>query len=84
MGKMALIENMFHQQSKKISDDHKSESKNETKYSTPPCMRILVVVHISEHLLNVVPVGDTLSFEKLLSLGYLKVFRLEVKPVLLF
>jgi len=40
-------------------------------------MRVLLVVHIGEHLLNVVPIGDTLSFEKLLSFGYLAI---EEKP----
>ena len=58
---------------KEVSDDHKPESKNEAEDSSTPRVRVDLVVHVLEHLLDAVPLGNALALEELLSFWNLKI-----------
>ena len=58
--------NAYHE-GKEISDDHESETEDEADDSSAPGVRVEIIVHVREQLLDVVPVRNAFALEELLA-----------------
>ena len=70
MSKFALsyVRRVPYHEGKDVSDDHEPKSENEAKDSSAPCVRVHLVIHVLEHPLDAVPLGNALTLKELLAL----------------